>query len=216
MENTGTPSAPQEPRLKRLLIAPRPFEGARWAKWVLGALGGCALALPLPVAIRTAFASAVVAILIMASFWEAHARTLMPGPSSHPALRFMLNVFSLCLWSVAFAIPLLFGTPAGGFPDYTPRAHISESILAASSTRTEISERYQSSQTLRGVGHGLSVPFGPRVASANVSEDGVIIIASNDPPAVITLTPSEDKKEGKLRWVCLGKPEKLMPASCRS
>jgi hypothetical protein len=163
------------------------------------------------------FASVVLAVLLMAGLWEAHARKLMPGPSSNPALRFRLHhpgsVPVVRRNSGAAAVC----RPACGCQDYTPRARISEIILSTSLVKTEISERYRVTQSLHGSGHGLRPPSGPRVASSMVSEDSVIIVASSDPPAVITMTPEvvKDGEVSKLQWICVGKPAKVMPASCR-
>jgi hypothetical protein len=52
-----------------------------------------------------------------------------------------------------------------------------------------------------------------RVNGGMVSKDGAIIVESEEPPAVIVLTP--EMKGEAVQWQCRGFPTKYMPATCR-
>lgn len=101
--------------------------------------------------------------------------------------------------------------------DYSPRARVSELILAGSSAKTGLSEGMQtygswspewmSSITISATG---------LVAHATVGPRGVITVSGTAATsgAVVTMTPSVTT-DNKLVWSCTGTPAKYMPASCR-
>jgi hypothetical protein len=119
------------------------------------------------------------------------------------------DLFSLSVLVVLASIPL----SAFQHECYSSRAKVSEVILAASSYRTQINERFESQKTLDNIGSGIHVELSGRVRSGMVAPDGVIVLASEDPVAVVFLTPHVE--QGKLIWKCSGVPKSVLPMSCR-
>ena len=109
-------------------------------------------------------------------------------------------------------IPIAAFMPA--YQCYTPRAKVSEVILAGSSARTMIDERADKKKSLTGTGLGIEIPTSKRVRAGYVSMDGIIVLLSDDPPAIVILMPSMNK--GTIEWTCGGLPMNLMSGSCRS
>lgn len=115
-----------------------------------------------------------------------------------------------------FALSVLFVLVSIPFPHYscyTSRAKVSELIVAASESRAVMTERYAQNRSLFDIGKGVSVEKSKRVKEAQVTSNGDIILASDDPPAIVLISPSV--VEGQLTWKCRGTPNKHMPASCR-
>jgi len=153
-----------------------------------------------------AFLTGTVCILL----WANHL-TMAPISGTVGVLRLLgVVIYDLCVLSV---LVVLLSIPFPHYDGYTPRAKVSELILAASGMRTVIAERFDSNHTLANSGLGLKVDPTPRVKSSIVTADGAIVVAGDDPPAVVFLTPFV--VEGKLTWKCSGVPEKLMPMVCR-
>lgn len=115
-----------------------------------------------------------------------------------------------------FALSMLFIVVSIPFPHYscyTSRAKVSELLVASSESRTAMSERYARSKSLHDLGKGLVIDKSKRVKEAEVASDGLIILASDDPPAIVFISPMA--VDGQLTWKCRGLPNKHMPASCR-
>lgn len=115
-----------------------------------------------------------------------------------------------------FALSVLFILVSIPFPHYscyTSRAKVSELLVAASESRTTMSERYAQSKSIHDIGKGLVIEKSKRVKEAQVTLDGMIILASDDPPAIVLITPLV--VDGQLTWKCSGLPSKHMPALCR-
>lgn len=118
-----------------------------------------------------------------------------------------------------FILVVLLASFSGIFSthDYTPRARVSELILAGSSAKTSLAEGMQqygswspewmSSITISATG---------MVKSASIGPTGVITVTGTAPTsnAIVTMTPTITT-DNKLVWTCVGTPAKYMPASCR-
>lgn len=105
--------------------------------------------------------------------------------------------------------------------DYTPRARVSELILAGSAYRTAIAERFALELDPANAGADVAFQTLGRISGGSVSRDGIIVIngstasTSVGMPVTITITPTYDTATGNITWKCVGEPTKLMPASCR-
>jgi type IV pilus assembly protein PilA len=127
------------------------------------------------------------------------------------------------LMIVVAIIGILAAIALPAYQDYTIRARVSELILAASSARTAITEKFQADQDATNMGSGTTVMPGGKVATAATSLPGVVTLtgaqtgnsATNVGTAVtIVLTPFTNAA-GSLSWSCTGTPNRYMPASCR-
>jgi type IV pilus assembly protein PilA len=127
------------------------------------------------------------------------------------------------LMIVVAIIGILAAIALPAYQDYTIRARVSELILAASSARTAITEKFQADQDAANMGSGTTVMPGGKVATAATTGAGVVTLtgaqtansATNVGTAVtIVLTPFTNAA-GSLSWSCTGTPNRYMPASCR-
>jgi len=151
---------------------------------------------------------------ICITFWANHVRS---DPTT--GLRSVGRIIGFAIYDLislaglvfVLAIPLAIVIPH--YDCYTPRAKVSEVILAASPIRNEINERFTHNRTLRDVGVGLQVTPSKRVAGGFVTTDGIIVLMSEDPPAVVVIQPQS--VEGQITWKCRGSPLKIMPTLCR-
>ena len=123
----------------------------------------------------------------------------------------LYDLLSFALVLIVAAIPIVIFLPT--YSCYTPRSKVSEIVLYASSFKTEITQRALKTKSLANVGIGMQVLPSRRVKGGMVTKDGVIIVTSEDPPAVVILTP--DIQGGEIKWQCRGYPTKYMPAMCR-
>ena len=123
----------------------------------------------------------------------------------------LYDLIALVTMSVVISLPIWIFTPI--YQCYTPRAKASEVVLAASSYRSVISDRFEQAHSLRDIGKGIAVIPAGRVKKGLVTSDGVIVVASDDPSVVVFLTP--EVLGGKLNWRCSGWPQKIMPMLCR-
>ena len=160
------------------------------------------------------FETILVTSTICISLWVSHLRAApilnwRDGAKVIGGAIYDLVLFSL-LW-VVVGIPIAIFMPT--YQCYTPRAKVSELILSASSIRAEIDKRVAQTQSLSGIGAGLHVELSRRTKGGFVTNDGVIIVASDDPPAVVIFQPTYF--EGKVTWTCSGLPTKHMPVMCR-
>jgi hypothetical protein len=86
-------------------------------------------------------------------------------------------------------------------------------ISLALPLRTTIGERALAKKSLENGGEGMKIVPSGRVKGGVVTKDGSIILASDEPPAVVVLTP--EFQNSKVQWKCIGFPTKIMPATCR-
>ena len=160
------------------------------------------------------FEIVLVTVTVCISLWLSHLRvapilTWRGGVKVITGAIYDLTLFFL-LW-VVVSMPIAVAMPT--YQCYTNRAKVSELILSAYTMRSAIERRAAQTQSLNGVGAGLRVELGRRTKGGLVTNDEIIIVASDDPPAVAILQPSFI--EGKITWSCLGFPTKHMPGICR-
>lgn len=156
----------------------------------------------------------LVTVTVCIGLWLSHLRAL-------PLLgwRGVMRVFTGALYDfvlflflfIAVSVPVAIVTPT--YQCYTNRAKAGELILATASIRMEIEGRIDQRQSLESVGAGLHIKHEGRIKGGLITNDGVIVIAGDDPPAVVILQPT--LIEGKVTWKCSGFPQKYMPMSCR-
>jgi len=117
--------------------------------------------------------------------------------------------------SAAVALP--------AYQDYTIRAKVSELILAASSARTGITEKFQTDPSSSAtMGTGMTINVAGKISGATVGAAGTIEVTgaatSTSTGAAITLTvlpTSINTANGTMSWSCAGTPSKYMPAAAR-
>jgi type IV pilus assembly protein PilA len=127
------------------------------------------------------------------------------------------------LMIVVAIIGILAAIALPAYQDYTIRARVSELILAASSFRTAVTEKFQTDQLAANMGDGLTVAVAGKISAGSVNAAGIVVVqgvqtavaATNVGTAVtVTLTPFTNAA-GSLSWTCTGAPIRFMPASCR-
>jgi len=130
--------------------------------------------------------------------------------------------FSLIeLMIVVAIIGILSAIALPSYQDYVVRSRVSELILAASSAKTAIAERYQVNNDSSTAGSGVTVPVTGKVTASDVTSDGVITVngstAASSVGANVTLTikPSYGSN-GSVTWSCIGSPARYMPSNCVS
>jgi len=130
--------------------------------------------------------------------------------------------FSLIeLMIVVAIIGILAAIALPSYQDYAVRSRVSELILAASSAKTAIAERYQVNNDSSTAGSGVTVPVTGKVTASDVTSDGVITVngstAASSVGATVTVTikPSYGSS-GSVTWSCIGSPARYMPSSCVS
>lgn len=174
--------------------------------WVMVLLSndGCP---PTPAYLATACIAATVCVVL----WANHI-AMAPVNRARDALR-LLAIALYDLFSL-FALVILAFIPFSLFQHecYTSRAKVSELILATANYRSQIGDRFESQKTLSNIGTGLQIELSKRVRSGTVTPDGTIVLASDDPPAVVLVSPQIES--GKLIWKCSGVPRSLMPKPC--
>jgi hypothetical protein len=197
------------------------FFGARWVFWLLLAAPSVILVGNVCSQKDTAYQFVFPVIVVLACLWEAHVRTLLDQPSRGwrmlPRLlvRFVGTAWRLLLWMLLASLPVLILIPQ--YACYTDRARFSEVLLLSSQLKNEITERIQRNKTLEHAGLGLKVQPHGRLIGGLVSDNGVIFLVSEDPAAVVSLTPQlKNATTGELQWTCLGYPTRTMPAQCRA
>ncbi len=126
------------------------------------------------------------------------------------------------LMIVVAIIGILAAVALPAYQDYTIRAKISELVLATTSHKTTVSEKWASDGTLASSGKGLTVSTGGRVTGGSVSDGGLITVTSSNASVgtavSIVLTPSIGGG-GRLVWMCSTNNNtdqwKYVPAECR-
>ena len=125
------------------------------------------------------------------------------------------------LMIVVAIIGILAAVALPAYQDYTVRAKVSELILAGSSYRTAISEKFQTDNDSANAGSGLSLNVVGKISGGSVSAAGLIVIngstvsTSIGQSVTITITPTYNSTTGTITWSCQGLPAKYMPATCR-
>ena len=125
------------------------------------------------------------------------------------------------LMIVVAIIGILAAVALPAYQDYTIRAKTSELLLAASSARTSVTEAAQELNGLGGAGSGLAIGIGGKIAAANITTGGQIVIGG-DPALMgttgitVTLTPSWNSTANTVMWSCEVAPAKYSPSSCRT
>ena len=126
------------------------------------------------------------------------------------------------LMIVVAIIGILAAVALPAYQDYTVRAKVSELILAASSAKTALAEKFQtdpSNIALFGVGATINV-IG-KIATASVSDAGTIVVTgaaastSTGAAVTVTMTATANSVTGTMTWSCIGTPGKYLPATCR-
>ena len=125
------------------------------------------------------------------------------------------------LMIVVAIIGILAAIALPAYQDYTVRSKVSELLLAASSARTAITEKFQSDATgtLASLGVGATISQTAKIASWSIDTTTSVITVTGSADvkgASVTLTPSANADSSTLNWVCTGQPTRYMPASCRS
>jgi hypothetical protein len=171
---------------------------------VLLSFGGCS---PAPAYLATAYVAVTVCVVL----WANH---LAMAPVNRTKDAFILLAIALYDLFSIFALVILAFIPFSLLQHecYTSRAKVSELILATANYRNQISERFESLKTLSNIGTGLQVELSKRVRSGIVTPDGTIVLASEDPPAVVVVALHIEA--GKLTWKCSGVPRSVMPKLC--
>lgn len=151
---------------------------------------------------------------VVLTLWASHLRYL-DIPSWRRAVytisRAISDVALLFVAVLVVAIPLTFVIPH--YHCHTSRSKAVELVLHASAFRSQIEERAQKTKSLAGSGKGLEIKPDGRLKSGTITEDGVIVVAGDDPPAVIMFVPTMTK-DG-VKWQCIGQPAKHLPRMCR-
>ena len=111
------------------------------------------------------------------------------------------------LMIVVAIIGILAAVALPAYQDYTVRAKVSELILAASSAKTALAEKFQtdpSNIALFGVGATINV-IG-KIATASVSDAGTIVVTggatstSTGASVTVTMTASPNTSTGTMTW----------------
>jgi type IV pilus assembly protein PilA len=125
------------------------------------------------------------------------------------------------LMIVVAIIGILAAIALPAYQDYTIRSKVSELILAASSARTAVTEKFQADQDSANMGNGTTItPFG-KIAGSTVDATGSITLTGVSAPTsigtavTVRLTPTVNTAAGTLTWSCTGTPSRYMPGSCR-
>lgn len=126
------------------------------------------------------------------------------------------------LMIVVAIIGILAAVALPAYQNYTIRAKVSELMLAASASRTCVTEAAQAnSGTIpTSVGADCAITAAGKVTGATVSTGGVISVAGSSASTsvgtavTVTLTPAT-AANGSLSWTCSGSDNKYVPSSCR-
>ena len=127
------------------------------------------------------------------------------------------------LMIVVAIIGILAAVALPAYQDYTVRAKVSELILAASSARTAIAEKFQTDPTAAAtMGVGVTIPVVGKLSGATVQNDGTIVVygdatgtSTGQPVTITVIATNVNSATGTMSWSCVGTPAKYMPATCR-
>jgi type IV pilus assembly protein PilA len=126
------------------------------------------------------------------------------------------------LMIVVAIIGILAAVALPAYQDYTIRAKVSELILAASSARTAIAEKFQADPSNTAcAGGGVTIPIVGKIETSTVTDGGIVTITgvaastSTGAAVTVTVTPAYSTLTGTITWSCVGVPSKYLPATCR-
>ena len=125
------------------------------------------------------------------------------------------------LMIVVAIIGILAAVALPAYQDYTVRAKVSELMLAASASRTCITDATQSAGGTipTTVAADCSVAVVGKVSGATVTTGGLVTVtgstAASSVGAAVTVTLTPTVASNTLTWTCSGTPTKYMPGSCR-
>ncbi|HEY4373474.1 MAG TPA: pilin [Burkholderiales bacterium] len=128
----------------------------------------------------------------------------------HKGFTFLDLLLTLLLLGIVFS----YSNSSDG---YSPRARVSELILAGSSAKTALSEGMQTYGSWSPEWmSAITISASGMVARATIGPRGVITVSGTAAVsgAIITMIPATTT-DNKLVWSCIGTPAKYMPASCR-
>ena len=126
------------------------------------------------------------------------------------------------LMIVVAIIGILAAVALPAYQNYIARAKASETILAASSARTCVTEVVQSSKTIWDAD---AIPLCADsfestlyASTLTVAADGVITVTgtiNESGDITVTLTPNGTTSRSIPEWICAGSPPEWLPGSCR-
>ena len=125
------------------------------------------------------------------------------------------------LMIVVAIIGILAAVALPAYQDYTVRAKVSELILAGSSFRTAVAEKFQTDNLTASAGTGLTLSPVGKISGGTVTATGTVVIYGNTlgtsigQLVTITIVPTYCTATGTITWECQGSPAKYMPATCR-
>ena len=126
------------------------------------------------------------------------------------------------LMIVVAIIGILAAVALPAYQDYTIRAKVSELLLAASSARTTLAEKFQTDPSnITGFGVGATITVVGKIVTGLVKNAGTIVVtggatsASTGASVTVTMTASPNTSTGTMTWSCVGAPGKYLPATCR-
>ena len=177
---------------------------AAWAVWMLPTCGDP------PLYPGGALATATVMLVL----WLSHLRNT-PLVGWRKWINFAggaaydLSMLIVWLFFVMIPIAIIMST----YQCSMPRMRVAEMLVSAGEIRHEINDRIKSGQSLKDAAAGITITPSGRVKWGTVTSDGMIILMSDDPAAVVVLEPSLSGSE--LKWTCSGFPNAFMPTACR-
>ncbi len=126
------------------------------------------------------------------------------------------------LMIVVAIIGILAAVALPAYQDYTIRAKVSELLLAASSARTTLAEKFQTDPSnVTGFGVGATITVVGKITTGLVDDAGTIVVTggatstSTGASVTVTMTASPNTSTGTMTWSCVGSPGKYLPATCR-
>lgn len=193
----------------------RPFANAHWSLPVALIVAWCFVLLGAQCRTSPRYPEVALSTLtVCIALWASHIASRANrgwGMLWMILLRAGIDLSLLLLLIIGCSIPLVMLMPT--YECRSPKSRTAVLILSASSAREQIAERAARSHTLQGVGTGVSVATGEGAKAATVTDDGLIVLAGDDPAAVVIFRPI--LTNGVVSWTCQGLPADLMPSSCR-
>jgi hypothetical protein len=162
--------------------------------------------------------------LVCLCFWESHVYAIQRGVKNKFSLflqvtrRALIALLGVAGSSAAILFILVLISPH--YSCYGDKAKVMEIILMLSNQREEITQRIQTAKTVANSGAGITIKKQGRIVDAVVTESGMMVAISQDPPSVVMFTPefikaADTTANGEVKWTCVGYPQKAMPMSCR-